>query len=144
MENELLGYVAGLGREAFAEGTFEYRSESFLEDYVLLVGGIRYVPEDFDIESYRPEEEPADIIARRDAIITNFMDREAGDFMVQFVLDEWARSGESPEEFLATVDMETLRAVVISRLHVMARFGREVMVPVLRALREKEKQEAQS
>jgi predicted 2-oxoglutarate/Fe(II)-dependent dioxygenase YbiX len=31
-----------------------------------------------------------------------------------------------------SIDLDTLRAVVLNRLHVMAEFGREVVLPVLR------------
>jgi hypothetical protein len=105
----LMEYVSSNGSALFTQAVFEYHSEKFLEEYVLWLEELEYVPDGFDLEAFRPIRDTSRIDARREAIISQFIEEEAEGRIVMYILDRWTESGQSPEEFLGGVNLEDFR-----------------------------------
>jgi hypothetical protein len=108
-------YSINKGSEIYTDDVFDYQSDAFLDEYTNLFETIEYVPDDFDLESFRPIEDTTEIDARRDEIITNFIDNEAESRAVMFILDRWTDSAQSPEDYLTGLNVDDLRDDITSK-----------------------------
>jgi len=113
---QLTTYVQDNGSGLFSEAVFGYHSEKFLDEYVPLLEALRYTPATFDLETFRPATDTARLDASREQIVTNFIETEAHGRVIQFTLDRWTESGQSPEEFLADLDLEEFRTELTAQL----------------------------
>jgi hypothetical protein len=105
-----------LPTEAFGEEMIRLHSEKFLARWLIEIASIRYVPEGFDIEAFRPGSHEAEINAERNRLVRQFMDEQSGHLVTMFVLDEWTRSGSAPEDWLARLDINDFREQLVDHL----------------------------
>jgi len=105
----LKNYSLFHGSEIFTDDVFNYQSEAFLSEYIDIFEAIVYMPEDFDLESFRPVEDTSEIDIRREEIVSEFIETEAESRAVLYILDRWTLSAQTPEDFLAELDVEDLR-----------------------------------
>lgn len=87
-------------------------SEKFLSRYLDAIAAIQFVPKGFDLTRYEPLQSSfAD--DRRNSILDRFVEKEGPDLAAKYVLDEWTRSGQSPESFLKDMHLESMRSGII-------------------------------
>lgn len=154
---DLLALAGALARYFETEGPLEtptpeapgsvvaLHSEAFLEHWMNQLVELEYTPPGFDLAAFVPALDEDEIARERDRVIEGFLFLEppsavtwgertyAADLLVGFVLDEWTRSGASPEGFLERLDLDGLRGRAIDHLtsELMERGRRD---PVLRAV----------
>lgn len=100
--------------ETFPEETLKIHSKMFLAEWIETIRQIKYIPEDFDRMAFRPDKNK--IEEERQNILSEFMKSEAPRLIIIFILDEWVRSGRPPEEWLANLDIDKYRKVLIQQL----------------------------
>ncbi len=115
-DEQLQIYLINRGAELFSADVFGYHSEKFVAAYLPLLTAIRYVPEGFDLEAFRPTADTSRIDAARERIVADFLATEAESRVVLFILDRWTESGDDPEQFLADLDLEAFRDDITSHL----------------------------
>jgi hypothetical protein len=112
----LFAYVTNQGSALFTKDVFAYHSEKFVNEYLPLLEAIRYVPEQFDLQAFQPAKDTSRIDATRERIVADFIAREGESRVMIYILDRWAASGASPEEFLSKLDLERFRQEITTYL----------------------------
>lgn len=117
LENSLQTYLLyNLPPDTFSAETIRIHSEKFLAEYLPAMAQIQYVPNGFDVSQFRPRDSDAAIARERNRILDPFMRDEAPNLMTMFVLDEWTKSGQAPEVWLARLDINTYKDALLDYL----------------------------
>lgn len=133
----LYDYLPLTDASMFAAADVENVGDAFLGHWLDQLETVRLVPEEFDISLFSPPDRSGDIDQERERALEDFMASEVPDLMFRFMLDEFARAvggpaatvegaplilggGEirtiTPEQWLASLDMETYRERLVSHL----------------------------
>ncbi|MGH2459155.1 MAG: DUF4157 domain-containing protein, partial [Chloroflexota bacterium] len=117
LEDSLLAYLLySLPPDTFSAETMRVHSEKFLAEWLPSLQQIQYVPADFDVSRFRPQGTDDAIARERNRLLDAFMRDEAPDLMTMFVLDQWTVSGQPPEVWLANLDVNTYRDLLLDHL----------------------------
>ncbi|MEO7729907.1 MAG: hypothetical protein ABIY55_02965, partial [Kofleriaceae bacterium] len=108
-------YVDHLDAGAFGEGVSIY-SEAFLARWTVEVGRLRYLPDGFDVERFRPTTSAATLDAERHRVLDEFKRTRMPNLVVAYVRDQWSASTQTSDGFLAHVDMAALRQAVVAHM----------------------------
>jgi Domain of unknown function (DUF4157) len=108
-------YVDRLDSSEFGGGVSVY-SEAFLARWTVEVGSLRYTPDGFDVERFRPTTSAATLEAERHRVLDDFKRTRMPNLVVAYVRDQWSGSMQTPDGFLAHVDMAALRQAVVTRM----------------------------
>ncbi len=100
----------------FTEETLQVHSEKFLFHWIPQIEAIQYVPENFNIEDFRPENSAEEIEAERELLLADFIEYDVPGLMISYLLDEWAVSGLSPEQWLEALDLENYKEGLLNHL----------------------------
>ncbi|HLT82591.1 MAG TPA: hypothetical protein VKZ83_00040, partial [Phototrophicaceae bacterium] len=92
-------------------------SETFLEWWLPTIEEARFLPEDFDLESLRPGD-ASELDEERDYRLAAYLGGPAQSVLQLYLLDRWVGDPlrRSTESYLATVDLEALRADLLDHL----------------------------
>lgn len=133
-DNTLFAFVINQGSRLFSRDVFAYHSESFVEEYLPLLQSIDYVPEQFDLEDFRPMANTWRLDDARERIVRDFIAREGESRAMMYILDRWTATGASPEVFLRNLDLQQFRqeitAALAAELLRRARLDPELMAAV--------------
>jgi len=100
--------VTATGRRAF--------SEAFLDEWASQIAAVRFVPEGFDPSTLAVAASREEDDAERERVLGFFMASTAPRLVERHILDDWVRSRQSSEEFLAELDLGAYRASLVPRL----------------------------
>lgn len=108
-------YVDHLPTAAFGDAVSIF-SEAFLARWSLGVGQLRYTPEGFDVERFRPTDTASALETERHRVLEDFKRTRMPNLIVLHVRDSWSTSRMTEEGFLAHVDIASLRAEIVAHM----------------------------
>ena len=89
-------YLPTLAASDFAPADVERLSDAFLPHWLQQLSPVTFVPEEFDIDEFRPRDLHWDIDRERERALDEFMEDRVQHEMFTFMLDEFARSVAGP------------------------------------------------
>jgi hypothetical protein len=117
LEHTLYDYLINhLPLTAFTDGTITIHSEKFLADWIPAIEHIRYLPDNFDIKSFQPKDSEQQLAQERNRILGSFIEQDVPRLATMFILDEWTRSGQAPEQWLKTLNVDAYREQILDHL----------------------------
>ncbi len=103
-------------KQLFTEDVMRSHSEKFLYFWTGKLKGLKFMPDNFALDDFKPAIDEKEIEKKREGILSEFIKFDVPDLIIKYVLDQWTISGLAPDVWLENLNIDTYKSDLLDHL----------------------------